>query len=153
MGTHSVCPTVMCNITVGLTTTNYCCFVRHVLLDCSNWISCRVIHVLHNLGGFHSLDVCHGELQYIASAYLASSIAFDAAVWPTVAGCFAPRFPHDPQAPARLSESPCELGLVTRLPLDLRRHCSPCWHDAYTRLQWRDRISLSALGDMSKKGL
>ena len=119
----------MCKITVDSTTMASTpiphCFVRRVLINHNNWISCRGIHVLHYLGGLHSLDVCHGALYNIASDWLASSLVFAAAMCPTVSGCFATRWPHDPKEPAQPLESPSGLGLVARLPVALRQHHTP----------------------------
>ena len=74
-------------------------------------------------------------LHHISSAYLASSIAFAADLWPTVDGCFAPCWPHDLQAPAQPAESPSGLGIIASLPVDLQGHLAPCWHGTYLRLQ------------------
>ena len=72
MSTHSVCPTLMCKITVGSTATASATipvfFVRRVLLVRGNCIGCHGIHVFHNLGRLHSIDVFHGALQHIAAS-------------------------------------------------------------------------------------
>ena len=132
MDTHSVCPTVMCKITVGSTTAAY------APIHDGNWISCRYIRVLHSPG------VWHVSLHNNAYASFASLTAFAAPVWTTVAGCFA----HDPQAPARLLVSTSESNLVARLPVALQRHCRLCWRDVFPHLQWWDWTSLSALCEM-----
>ena len=75
-------------------------------------------------------------LQHIASELPASFLAFTAYVWPTVTGCFAPRWPHYLQALAQSSESLSGLSLSEGLNGAIIRHFSPFWHDACRSLQW-----------------
>ena len=70
-----------------------------------------------------------------ASESFASSTAFATDSWPTVAGCFEPRWPHDPQVPARLSVSPSESDIFARLPISLQQHRGPFWCGEFPRLQ------------------
>ena len=91
----------------------------------------------------------HVALYYNASAWFASLTEFSAAVWPTVAGCFEPCWPHDPQAPARLLVSPSEFALVARLTVALQRHRGPCWHEECPNLQRWDQTSISDLCETS----
>ena len=100
-----------------------------VLLDRNNWIGYCGIHLLH------SLDLNPEALHHIASVFTALSLAFSAAVWPTVAGCVTPHWPHDLQALAQPPESPSGLSLALGLHLALQPHCAPYWNDAYRRLQ------------------
>ena len=83
-----------------------------------NLIGERGILVLH-LDDLYSLDVHPEVLQHIASALPASSLASIAAVWLTVAGCFAPCCPHDllalAQTPGYLSGLALAAGLHVAL--------------------------------------
>ena len=75
--------------------------------------------------------MCYITLNYNTSTWYASSTAFAAAIWPTIAGCFAPHWTHDPHASVRLSVSPYEAALVARLLVALQRDRGPSWCDAF----------------------
>ena len=138
IGTNSVCPTVMCKITFGSTTTastpipvvlcatSYSTAVTGlvaVVSTSSRILAASIVFTsaMGRCGIFHlcSLHHCLHFLQLCGQLSLG----------------FSPRFPHDPQAPAQPSESPSGRFLVARLHVSMCRNFSPCWHDAYLRLQ------------------
>ena len=88
----------------------------------------RGTHSLHNL------DICSEALQHIAASFHASLIGFSVAEWPTVARCFAPRWPHDRLVLQLVSYYPSGLFPAAGLPTTLQPHHAPCFSGACRRL-------------------